>query len=139
MNSPVRKPLLCSLLLSILLSTSGYTFAGESLTLKQTMKQMRLEYKQALESRSAESFNQHIGAFKEYLDSAQGYDFSPERKAVSLEGLNKVEHSIDEFPLANADNLTGLQQQLQAIDLLRKEYHKKAKPGVWEMLLSMFE
>ncbi|WP_432471576.1 cytochrome b562 [Amphritea sp. HPY] len=139
MKPPAMKPLLCSLLLTTLLSTSGYACAGESLNLKQTMKQMRLQYKEALETRSADSFNQHIDAFKEYLHSAQGYDFSPERKSVSLEGLNKVERSIAEIPLATADNLAGAQQQLRSIDQLRKEYHKKAKPGVWELLLSMFE
>lgn len=139
MKLSARKSLLSSLLLTVLLTSSGYVSAGEPLNLKQTMKQMKLQYKEALETRSAESFNQHIAKFKTHLDSAQGYDFSPERKAVSLEGLNKVERFVTQLPPATADNLAQLQQQLKSLDDLRKEYHKKTKPGTWELLLSIFK
>ena len=139
MKHSAIKPLLSALLLSVLFTTSGYANAGESLNLKQTMKQMRLQYKETMESRSAESFNQRIEAFKTHLRSAQTYDFSPDRKVVSLEGLGKVERFINDIPLATDDNLAELQQQLSSVDELRKEYHKKAKPGTLELLLSIFK
>lgn len=128
--------LLSSLSLSLLVTFSGYSSAGEPLTLKKTMKQMRLHYKNALETDSAESFNKNLDIFKTHLDSAQEYDFSPERKVISLEGLNKVENFVDAIPPATADNLAVVKQQLSEIDDIRTEYHKKAKPGLWEMFIS---
>ncbi len=133
------KSLLGSLLLASLLALTGPVSAGEPLTLKQTMKQMRLQYKEALETSSADSFNQYMDTFKVHLSSAKAYDFSPERKKVSLEGLNKVERSLADMPVATAANLAELQLQLRGIDQLRKEYHKKTKPSTWELLLSFFK
>ena len=136
MKRSALKLLLSSLSLSLLVTVSGYSSAGEPLTLKKTMKQMRLHYKNALETDSAESFNQNLDIFKTHLDSAQEYDFSPERKVISLEGLNKVENFVDAIPPATADNLAVVKQQLSEIDDIRTEYHKKAKPGLWEMFIS---
>ncbi len=136
MKRSALKLLLSSLSLSLLVTFSGYSSAGEPLTLKKTMKQMRLHYKNALETDSAESFNQNLDIFKTHLDSAQEYDFSPERKVISLEGLNKVENFVDAIPTATADNLAVVKQQLSEIDDIRTEYHKKAKPGLWEMFIS---
>jgi len=136
MKRSALKLLLSSLSLSLLVTFSGYSSAGEPLTLKKTMKQMRLHYKNALETDSAESFNKNLDIFKTHLDSAQEYDFSPERKVISLEGLNKVENFVDAIPPATADNLAVVKQQLSEIDDIRTEYHKKAKPGLWEMFIS---
>ena len=107
--------------------------------LKQTMKQMRLHYLNALESTSPEVFNQQMQAFATQLGIAQAYDFSPERKQISLQGLNKVEQIVRQLPQANAENLSQLQQQLQQVDQLRKEYHKKAKPSVWDLIFDLFK
>lgn len=139
MKHSATKPLLSSLLLTLLFATAGFANASESPSLKQTMKQMRLHYKEALESQSAEGFNQHIDAFKTHLSSAKSYEFSPERKAVSLEGLTKVERDIADIPLATANNLADLQHKIRDIDLLRKEYHKKAKPSTWDLLLNLLK
>ncbi|WP_420598071.1 cytochrome b562 [Neptuniibacter sp.] len=139
MKRSALKLLLSSLSLSLLVTFSGYSSAGEPLTLKKTMKQMRLHYKNALETDSAESFNKNLDIFKTHLDSAQEYDFSPERKVISLEGLNKVENFVDAIPPATADNLAVVKQQLSEIDDIRTEYHKKAKPGLWEMFISFLK
>ncbi|MFY0678551.1 MAG: hypothetical protein JXR18_14835 [Neptuniibacter sp.] len=139
MKHSALKLLLGSLSLSLLVTFSGYSSAGEPLTLKKTMKQMRLHFKNALETDSAETFNQNLDIFKTHLDSAQEYDFSPERKVISLEGLNKVESFVDAIPPATADNLDVVKQQLSEIDEIRTEYHKKAKPGLWEMFISFLK
>lgn len=135
----VKTPLFSSLLLSLVLVAGGNAGANERPNLKQTMKQMQLQYKEAMDSHSPERFNQHLDAFKMNLNQAKAFNFSPERKAVSLEGLNKVETLVADLPLATADNLTELKQQLSEIDTLRKEYHKKAKPSTWELILSIFK
>lgn len=133
------KLLLSVYIFTALFGISVNVSAGESVNLKQTMKQMRLQYKEALDTRSAERFNQHIEAFKQHLTRAQSYNFSPERKEISLQGLSKVERIVTEIPVATEANLSELQQQLSTIDKLRKEYHKKAKPGTLELLLSIFK
>lgn len=133
------KSLLSVYIFTALLGISVNVSAGESVNLKQTMKQMRLQYKEALDTRSAERFNQHIETFKQHLTRAQSYNFSPERKEISLQGLSKVERIVTEIPVATETNLSELQQQLSTIDKLRKEYHKKAKPGTLELLLSIFK
>lgn len=139
MKRSALKRLLGSLSLSLLVTFSGYSSAGEPLTLKKTMKQMRLHFKNALETDSADTFNQNLEIFKTHLDSAQEYDFSPERKVISLEGLNKVESFVDAIPPATADNLAVVKLQLSEIDEIRTEYHKKAKPGLWEMFISFLK
>ncbi|WP_067869513.1 cytochrome b562 [Neptuniibacter marinus] len=139
MQRSAVKLFLSALSLTLLVAFSGYSSAGEPINLKKTMKQMRLHYKNALDADSALIFNQNIGEFKKYLKSAQTYDFSPERKDISLEGLNKVERFVDAIPPATTDNLNALQQQLSTVDQLRTEYHKKAKPSIWEMLLNFLK
>jgi len=103
--------------------------------LKPTMKEMRLHFKQALESETPEQFNREIQLFIEELKVAQAFNFSPERKAISLEGLNKVDTIVTALPPATAANLHAHKEQLRQIDTLREEYHDKAKPGVLDLLL----
>lgn len=132
--------LLISFLCLISMATVSAASAAETApALKQTMKQMRLHYLNALESTAAVEFNQQLSAFKTQLSIAQTYDFSPERKQVSLEGLDKVDAIVSQLPQANAENLAQLQRQLQKVDQLRKEYHKKAKPSVWDLLFDLFK
>ncbi|MCV6589520.1 MAG: cytochrome b562 [Marinobacterium sp.] len=139
MKLPVNTSFFSSFLLAALLTTSSYVCAGEPVNLKKTMKEMQLQYKKAIDASSAEAFNSHMAIFKTYLHNAQGYDFSPERKNVSLEGLSKVERYIADIPAATAANLDKVKQQFAHIGELRKEYHKKSKPGIWDLLLSVLK
>lgn len=123
-----------TLLLSVLL-LSPLTQASEAPSLKQTMKQMRLHYTEALDATDAAAFNISVAAMQAQLNIARQYDFSPERKDVSLEGLNKVADTIGNLQADNS-NLAEQQQQLATVDNLRKEYHKKTKPGVLELVMN---
>ncbi|UTW03231.1 hypothetical protein KDX31_18215 [Amphritea atlantica] len=123
-------PFFMGLLLSLLLSTSATAGA-----LKPTMKEMRLYYKQALDTQDPAVFNDKISQFLTELQTARAFEFSPERKALSLEGLNKVQTLVSGLPEATETNLSQLQTQLKEVDQLRIEYHKKVKPGVFELLL----
>ncbi|WP_299197582.1 cytochrome b562 [uncultured Amphritea sp.] len=119
-----------SLCLGLLLSSSAS--AGQ---LKPTMKEMRLHYKQAIDTQDPAVFNEKIAQFLTELQTAQAFKFSPERKVLSLEGLDKVETLVSGLPTATDTNLSQLQNQLKEVDQLRVEYHKKVKPGVFELLL----
>lgn len=103
--------------------------------LKPTMKEMRLHYKQAMETDSPDQFNREVQLFIQELEVARSFNFSPERKAISLEGLNKVSAIVTGLPEAKTTNLAALQLELKQIDQLREEYHDKAKPGILDLLM----
>ncbi|WP_417226634.1 cytochrome b562 [Amphritea sp.] len=107
--------------------------------LKPTMKEMRLHYKQAVDTQDPTIFNAKIALFLTELQTARAYKFSPERKELSLEGLNKVQNIVSSLPTATDANLAELQGQLKEVDQLRLEYHKKVKPGVFDLLLDTFK
>lgn len=104
--------------------------------LKPTMKEIRLHYKEAVKSNNPAQFNQHIQLFLVELQTARNFEFSPERKELSLEGLNKVQNLVSSLPEATEANLTALQTQLKQVDQLREDYHKKVKPGVLDLLIA---
>ncbi|WP_290697361.1 cytochrome b562 [Amphritea sp.] len=118
------------LLLGLLLTTPAS--AGK---LKPTMKEIRLHYKEAIETNKPEQFNQHIQLFLVELQTARNFEFSPERKVLSLEGLNKVQSIVSKLPEATEANLATLQTELKQVDQLRESYHKKVKPGVLDLLI----
>lgn len=129
MISLPKKPIII-LLLGLLLTTP--VVAGK---LKPTMKEIRLHYKQAIETTEPALFNQEIKLFLNELQTARDFNFSPERKALSLEGLDKVQSLVSNLPEATKANLTTLQAELKQVDQLRKEYHKKVKPGILDLLI----
>ena len=121
-----------ALLLSVALLATPLAEAGK---LKPTMKEMRLHYKTAMDTSDPELFNKEIGLFMTELQVARDFEFSPERKVLSLEGLDRVKAIVESMPPATTENLAQLQSELQQLDQLRKEYHKKVKPGAFELLL----
>lgn len=121
-----------ALLLALTLVAAPVVEAGK---LKPTMKEMRLHYKAALEATDPEQFNREIALFMAELQTAQEFNFSPERKELSLEGLERVGTLVTALPAANAGNLNRLQSELEKVDQLREEYHKKVKPGAFELLM----
>lgn len=128
-----KNPLLPLLISLIFINTAH---AGP---LKPTMKEMRLHYKQAIDTQDPTVFNAQITLFLTELQTARAYQFSPERKDLSLEGLDKVQTIVHNLPLATDANLAELQNQLKEVDQLRLTYHKKVKPGVFDLLLDTFK
>jgi soluble cytochrome b562 len=128
------KILLSALLLGFLFTNP--VAAGE---LKPTMKEMRLHYKQAIDAVSPEVFNQKIKLFLTELQIAREYDFSTDRAKLSLEGLNKVYEKVTTLPAATYENLATVKEEFKQVDELRKEYHKKVKPSIFDLLLKTFK
>ena len=129
----LRKPL-SLLLLSLFLATP--VMASE---LKPIMKEMRLHYKQAIDATTPEQFNEKVRLFMTELDKARAYDFSSEQEKLSLEGLNKVQAKVNALPSASDENLAAVKEEFKQVDLLRKEYHKKVKPGIFDLLIKTFK
>lgn len=103
--------------------------------LKPIMKEMRLHFKHAIDATSPEQFNQKVDLFLTELEKARKFEFSSEREKVSLEGLDKVHTKVTALPEATKINLASVKEEFKQVDLLRKEYHKKAKPGIYDLLL----
>jgi len=124
------------LIISLLFSTLVSSAEIDSIDLKVTMKQMRLAYTQAMKTTSADEFNTRIDEMSKMLTVAQSYNFSPDRAAMSHQGLDKVElilNSIQKTDITD-ENLAVAKSKLKDVDSLRKEYHKKSKPSVWQLI-----
>lgn len=128
------KLLLTALLVSVLVANP--VFAGE---LKPIMKEMRLHYKEAIDATQPEQFNEKIALFLKELQKARDFDFSSDRAKLSIEGLDKVYNKVSGMPVATEANLPALKEELKQVDELRKEYHKKVKPSVFELLVNTFK
>ncbi|MFT5879039.1 MAG: soluble cytochrome b562 [Moritella sp.] len=125
-----------SFIISLLFSTVALSNEMDGIDLKVTMKHMRFEYTQALETVSTSEFSGHINKMSELLAKAQGYQFSPERAKISLEGLDKVAVVLNTIQQTDitVGNLATVQAQLEQVDSLRKVYHKKSKPSIWQLI-----
>lgn len=124
------------LIISLLFSTVVNSAEINSIDLKVTMKEMRLAYTQAMKTTSAAEFTSHIDEMSNMLTVAQGYNFSPDRAEMSHQGLDKVEsilNSIQQTEITDK-NLATAKAKLEDVDSLRKEYHKKSKPSVWQLI-----
>jgi len=125
-----------SLIVSLLFSTLVNSAEIDSIDLKVTMKQMRLAYTQAMKTSSADEFSTRIDEMSKMLAVAQSYNFSPDRAEMSHQGLDKVESILSSIQQADItdDNLAIAKAKLEDVDSLRKEYHKKSKPSVWQLI-----
>jgi len=124
------------LIITLLFSTLANSTEIDSIDLKVTMKHMRLAYTQAMESTSADEFTTRVEEMSKLLNIAQSYNFSPDRAEVSNQGLDKVEvllNSIQQTPVTDA-TLDIAKSKLEHVDSLRKEYHKKSKPSIWQLI-----
>ncbi|PKH05666.1 cytochrome b562 [Moritella sp. Urea-trap-13] len=124
------------LIISLLFSTLVNSAEIDNIELKVTMKQMRLAYTQAMKTTSADEFTTRIDEMSKMLAVAQSYNFSPDRAEMSHQGLDKVEsilNSIQQTDITE-ENLTVAKSKLEDVDSLRKEYHKKSKPSVWQLI-----
>ncbi|KXO07761.1 Soluble cytochrome b562 [Moritella sp. JT01] len=124
------------LIISLLFSTLVNSAEIDSIDLKVTMKQMRLAYTQAMKTTSADEFSTRIDEMSKMLAVAQSYNFSPDRAEMSNQGLDKVESILNSIQQANItdENLAVAKAKLEDVDSLRKEYHKKSKPSIWQLI-----
>ncbi|QUM79960.1 hypothetical protein HWV01_06340 [Moritella sp. 5] len=125
-----------SLIISLLFSTLVNSAEIDSIDLKVTMKQMRLAYTQAMKTTSANEFSTRIDEMSKMLAVAQSYNFSPDRAEMSNQGLDKVESILNSIQQADItdENLAVAKAKLEDVDSLRKEYHKKSKPSIWQLI-----
>ena len=124
--------------ITLCFSCISLSFAKDmnGIDLKVTMKNMRLEFTKAMETDSSNEFNDHIANIDRLLSKAQAYKFSPEHAKVSQEGLDKVAKIITEMHGNDITSATlpAAKEKLKQVDKLRKQYHKKSKPSIWQLI-----
>ena len=123
------------LLFVLCLMLSYSVAAAAKVDLEKTMKEMAFQYKQAHEATSLVQISPHIENLKTLTTTALTADF-PEDKALQFkQGLNKVLQELTAAEQAvSVEDLASVKQHLQAVDALRKQYHKQRKVSIWKLL-----
>ncbi len=116
-----------SLLVLVGLGLSFNLMAAE-FDLEAIMKEMKLAYRQASKADTVEEMQKAVDRLDELVAKAKQGDYSPERDVVYQEGYQKLSVAFAEIDgLLAKGELEQAQDELDNIDALKKEYHKKAK------------
>jgi soluble cytochrome b562 len=100
-----------------------------------TMKQMGLNYKQAMQATDVATMQAKVQSLLELTASVQAYQFTPEKQAVFQQGLDKVAAQLVAVQGALAgQNLGQAKQLLAEVDALKKQYHKERSPSFWQLI-----
>lgn len=121
------------ILLSCLLF-SNLILAQEHDTNK-TMKAMRVAFLQSIRAKDLATLKPSLAELNTLVLEAKQGRFPEEKKALYIEGLNKVSKTIEEAQKkAQAGQLKQAQNLLKQVDALRKEYHDKRNTSIWQRL-----
>ncbi len=123
------------MLLSALILVSASQAWATGIDLKATMKQMRLEFKQAASASSVDEMRVPIAKLDDLVEQAKQGVYPPEKQDIYLEGFNKLSVAIDDVENhLDAGDLEQAKQSLRTVDELREEYHDKRNPSIWSKL-----
>lgn len=113
---------------------SATTFAAD-FDLKATMKQMKVEFKQAAEATEVAGMQSAIDNLSELVEQSKRGDYPPEKFDIYFEGFTKLSKALDtvDAKLEQGD-LEGAKSELRNVDALREEYHDKRNPSIWSKL-----
>ncbi|RVU35601.1 hypothetical protein EOE67_13480 [Rheinheimera riviphila] len=121
---------------------SGKTYAEEpvptviaSTDVEATMKAMAFAYKKAMTAADVPQMQQQISELQQLVASVQLVQFSPEKQVKFQQGLTEVQLQLDLVQASLvANNHEQAKQQLQQVDILKKQYHKERSPSFWQLL-----
>ena len=76
-----------------------------------------------------------ITKLQQLVASVQLVQFDQKRQSILQQGLTEVQLQLD---LVHASlvvsDITTAKQQLERVDALKKQYHKKRSPSLWQLL-----
>lgn len=102
--------------------------------LEASMKELSHQMKQAMQATDVAAMTTHVTAMQQELAAIQAYKFSSDKQAVFQEGLTKVAQQLTSVQALLADQkIDEAKTTLQQVDMLKKEYHKKRSPSIWEL------
>lgn len=103
--------------------------------LKQNMKLMKLEFKQAADATSVEVMKASVLKLSELVENSKLGNYPPEKEALYLEGFNKLSVALDQIEVdLEQGQLEQAKQTLRTVDELRIEYHEQRNPSIWKRL-----
>ncbi|KLN63649.1 cytochrome b562 [Vibrio sp. VPAP30] len=113
---------------------SAQTFASD-FDLKATMKQMKVEFKNAAEATEVSDMKSAVSNLSELVERSKRGDYPPEKFDIYFEGFSKLSVALDsvEEKLESGD-IKGAKAELKNVDNLRVEYHDKRNPSIWSKL-----
>ncbi|MEF1310714.1 cytochrome b562 [Vibrio mytili] len=123
------------LMLGCVIALGSSYAAAEAVDLKQNMKQMKMDFKQAAEASDVETMKSAIDNMQDVIEQSKRGNYPPEKFDTYLEGFNKLTVTLDKIDAElDAGNLDKAKEQLRQIDQLREEYHDKRNPSIWSKL-----
>lgn len=116
------------------LAFSTHVFAAD-VDLKSNMKQMKVEFKQAVESTSKVEMQQALNEFKLLIQASKQGEYPPEKQELYMEGFDRLLVTVDKVQ-QDLDNkgLEAARSSLKLLDELREEYHDKRNPSIWSKI-----
>ena len=116
------------------LAMSAQAFASD-FDLKATMKQMKVEFKQAAQAEEITQMQSAVANLSELIEQSKQGEYPPEKTDLYLEGFNKLSVALDSVEAKlEAGNLEAAKAELKRVDDLRVEYHDKRNPSIWSKL-----
>lgn len=107
---------------------------SQPIDLELVMKNMALDYKQALNAPNKAQFLTELDELLQGIETSKQYRFK-QKAEQSLEGLNKVTNVINSAKnLALNNQLENAKAKLKEVDTHRKHYHKLHKKSVWQLI-----
>ncbi len=111
------------------------TTVAPTTDVEATMKQMGLNFKQAMQATDVPTMQTKVQALIDLTASVQAYQFAPEKQQVFQQGLDKVAAQLVLVQGALAEqNLDHAKQLLAEVDALKKQYHKERSPSFWQLI-----
>ncbi|MEP0354874.1 cytochrome b562 [Paraglaciecola sp.] len=106
-----------------------------STDVEATMKSMALAYKQAMVATNPSNMLSKVSKLKQLVASVQLVQFETDRQVILQQGLTEVQAQLELVKARlNEDDMTTAKQQLKKVDALKKQYHKKRSPSIWELI-----
>lgn len=108
---------------------------GAGFDLKATMKEMRIEFKQAAEAQNIDKMETSITHLTALVNQAKQGVYPLEKQDLYLEGFNKLTVALANVKAyLDSGELDQAKAALRKIDDLRVEYHDKRNPSIWSKL-----
>ncbi|RJX75777.1 cytochrome b562 family protein [Vibrio sinensis] len=118
---------------------SALVFSAHSIAadvdLKSNMKQMKVEFKQAVESTTTVEMQQALSEFKSLIQSSKQGEYPPEKQDLYMEGFDRLLVTVDQVQQdLDSKGLEAARTSLKQLDDLREEYHDKRNPSIWSKI-----
>ena len=85
------------LVLGCVIALGSTCAMAEAVDLKQNMKQMKLEFKQAAEASDVETMKSAIDSLQAIVEQSKRGNYPPEKFDTYLEGFNKLTVTLDKI------------------------------------------